>query len=56
METLLQRLRVYTPWNEQEVRDRAELVRRLESGEPLLTRENTAAHLTASAWIVSPRP
>lgn len=54
METLLQRLRVYTPWNEQEVRDRAELVRRLESGEPLLTRENAAAHLTASAWIVSP--
>ncbi len=44
----------YQPWNEQEARDRLEILRRLGSGEALFTRENTAAHLTASAWVVSP--
>lgn len=47
-------LRAYRPWNEQEARDRAELLRRLESGEELYSRENLSAHLTASAWVVSP--
>ena len=44
----------YTPWNEQERCDRAELLRRLDSGEPLLERSNLSAHMTASAWVVSP--
>lgn len=44
----------YTPWNEQERCDRAELLRRLGSGEPLLERSNLSAHMTASAWVVSP--
>nr|WP_326183558.1 NUDIX hydrolase [uncultured Oscillibacter sp.] len=39
---------------QQEERDRAELLRRLESGEALYGRENPSAHLTASAWVVSP--
>lgn len=47
-------LRAYRPWNEQEERDAAEIVRRLESGEALWTRANPSAHLTASAWVVSP--
>lgn len=47
-------LEAYRPWNEQEARDRAELLRRLESGEELYSRENLSAHLTASAWVVSP--
>lgn len=47
-------LAAYRPWNEQEERDRAELLRRLESGEALYGRENPSAHLTASAWVVSP--
>ena len=47
-------LEAYRPWNEQEERDREELRRRLCSGEALYGRENTAAHLTASAWVVSP--
>ena len=51
---LLAQLRAYRPWNPQEERDRAELLRRLESGEALYGRENTSAHLTASAWVVSP--
>ena len=52
--TLEEELRAYRPWNEQEARDRAEMLRRLQSGEDVYTRENAAGHLTASAWVVSP--
>lgn len=51
---LIAQLNALRPWNEQEDRDRAELLRRLESGEALYGRENASAHLTASAWVVSP--
>ena len=51
---LLRELAVYRPWNEQEARDRDELVRRLNSGEELYSRDNASAHLTASAWVTSP--
>ncbi|MBD9198448.1 MAG: NUDIX domain-containing protein [Clostridiales bacterium] len=51
---LMQELAAYRPWNEQEERDRAELLRRLGSGEELYSRDNASAHLTASAWVVSP--
>ena len=52
--TLMEELSRYRPWNQQEERDRAELLRRLRSGEDLYTRDNAAGHLTASAWVVSP--
>lgn len=51
---LSRELERYRPWNGQEAADRAELLRRLNSGEALYGRENPAAHLTASAWVVSP--
>ena len=51
---ILSALERYHPWNEQEARDCAELLRRLRSGESLTTRDNLSAHFTASAWIVSP--
>ena len=44
----------YHPWNSQEEQDRAEILRRLDHGEPLLTRENLGAHLTVSGWVISP--
>lgn len=47
-------LKKYHPWNQQESRDREELLRRLAQKEFLWTRENTTAHWTASAWVVSP--
>ena len=47
-------LKTYRPWNRQEEQDIAEILRRLEQGEELYTRNNAAAHLTASAWVVSP--
>ena len=54
MEELLRQLRAFRPGNEQEEHDRREMLRRLESGEGLLTRDNASAHLTASAWVVNP--
>jgi 8-oxo-dGTP pyrophosphatase MutT (NUDIX family) len=47
-------LKTYHPWNRQEERDIAEILRRLEQGEELHTRDNAAAHLTVSVWVVSP--
>ena len=51
---IFSQLKAFRPWNEQEERDLAELICRLESGEPLFDRENTSAHLTASAWVTTP--
>ena len=51
---LLQQILSFRPWNEQEARDRDEMVRRIRGGEELYTRDNPAAHFTASAWVVSP--
>ena len=51
---LLNQLEQYRPFNEQEAQDREELLRRVRSGEDLYTRDNPAAHFTASAWVVSP--
>ena len=51
---LLSALDAYRPWNQQEERDCEELRRRLRSGEDLYGRDNLSAHLTASAWVVSP--
>lgn len=50
----INQLENYSPWNEQEIQDKIEILRRLRSGEELYTRENRSAHFTASAWVVSP--
>ena len=50
---LAAKLEVFCPCNPQEAADRAEILRRLRSGEAL-TRRESSAHLTASAWVVSP--
>ena len=54
MEKLRAQVEAYTPVNEQEARDRALLLRWIDSGTDILTRENEVAHLTASAWVMSP--
>jgi len=54
MEELIKQIEAYVPFNEQETRDKAQILRFLRSGEQLLTRENPVVHLTASAWVVSP--
>ncbi len=50
---LINQLRAFRPWNEQEERDCSALLRLLASGEAPYGREDPA-HLTASAWVVSP--
>lgn len=47
-------LKEYCPWNAQEQQDVSEILRRLEQGEELYTRDNPSAHLTVSGWVVSP--
>ena len=44
----------FVPQNEQEQRDKQELLAWLDSGIDLYSRRCNAAHLTASAWVVSP--
>ena len=51
---MLEKIMAYTPFNEQEQADKAEIVRRLGQGGELYTREDASAHMTASAWVVSP--
>ena len=47
-------LKEYRPWNAQEKQDVAEILRRLEQGEELYTRDNLSSHLTVSGWVVNP--
>ena len=51
---LTEQLRGYIPFNEQEECDREIILNWLESGQEIFTRENKTAHMTASAWVVSP--
>ena len=51
---LLESLRSYQPWNEQEAADREEIIRQIEQCPDVFTRENRNAHMTASSWIVDP--
>ena len=45
----------YEPFNEQEARDKAVILRFLEQHEDAFRRENLIAHMTASAWVVNPK-
>lgn len=53
-EKLVQQLEQYVPYNEQEARDRELILHLLQTQENIFTRDNTAAHMTASAWVVNP--
>lgn len=52
---LLEQLERYTPYNEQEERDRALLLRALHEEENVFMRENERMHMTASAWVTNER-
>lgn len=52
--SLIEQLRSYEPWNEQEAADRDEIIRQLSLHDDIYTRENRNAHMTASAWILNP--
>lgn len=51
---MIEKIKAYTPFNAQEAADKAEILRRLSMGGDLYTREDPSAHMSASAWIVSP--
>ena len=51
---LLEQLYRYTPCNEQEERDRILITNWIKSNTDAFLRANTIAHMTASAWVVSP--
>ena len=53
-EKLYKQIFEYVPVNEQEETDRKTLLAFLNGGSDISTRENMVAHLTASAWVVSP--
>lgn len=50
---LIAQIRAFTPYNEQEEMDQALILRMLESAPDLFSRENRAAHMTASAWVTN---
>lgn len=43
----------YAPFNEQEAVDREHILQFLDSNPDAFSRENTVAHMTASAWVVN---
>lgn len=49
---LIHELEAYTPCNEQEERDREEILYRLKH-EDVYTRDNKGAHLSSSAWVLN---
>ena len=51
--TLIEKVADYKPFNEQEEKDRIEILRQLQSGENVFSRSDKAAHMTASAWVVN---
>lgn len=51
---LREQIMAFLPQNQQEERDKQELLRWLDSGVDIYTRNCNAAHLTASGWVVSP--
>lgn len=52
--TLIQQLMQYTPFNEQEEKDRELILTCLNTQPRLFYRDNGIAHMTASAWVVNP--
>jgi 8-oxo-dGTP pyrophosphatase MutT (NUDIX family) len=55
MEKLIRSISEYRPHNEQEMRDRALMLRALRTQPDVFVRDNLLAHMTASAWIVNAR-
>ena len=49
--SLRQEIMAFRPQNEQEQKDKQALLWWLDSGVDVFTRQCTAAHLTASAWV-----
>lgn len=53
MTKLLEEIKNYTPANEQEQRDKEQMLAFMQENANCLTRENTVAHFTTSIWTVN---
>ena len=51
--SLLEQLKAYVPYNEQEANDKAVMIKLLEKESDIFTRENEVAHFTASSWLLN---
>jgi ADP-ribose pyrophosphatase YjhB (NUDIX family) len=47
-------IEAYVPFNEQETKDKALILKALKEQKDVFTRDDTIAHMTASAWVVNP--
>lgn len=54
MQDLLVTIQNYQPFNEQEAKDKELFIEQLQTNPQFFTRESKLAHVSASAWIVSP--
>jgi len=54
MNKIKKQVQNYQPFNEQESADREIFLNWLNTEQNILTRNNTVAHITASAWVISP--
>ena len=50
---VISKIKKYQPFNEQEEMDKALILNWIETQENAFSRENTVAHMTASAWVVN---
>ena len=50
---LINQIKEYKPYNEQEERDKILILDWIRNNENAFSRENTVAHMTASAWVVN---
>ena len=50
---LLNQIEHYTPFNEQEEMDKQLILNWIRNNTNAFSRENTVAHMTASAWVVN---
>ena len=53
MQELISQLEKYTPFNEQEERDKNTILNLLKTQPDIFERSNLIAHMTASAWVVN---
>ena len=49
---LIESIRAYQPFNEQEKIDKSLILDWIETQDDAFSRDNTVAHMTASAWVV----
>ncbi|MDO5521156.1 MAG: NUDIX hydrolase [bacterium] len=50
---ILQQIKDFTPWNEQEAKEKELILSYMEQYENVFERENEMAHMTASCWLVN---